>query len=144
MPLEGAVVPDRSNTNFAARAGDGGFTLMEALVALAVATAGLAAIGQLGYASASASRRAEARLDLISSARAALAMLPDRRASPNGVVTGAILRDRWRLATAPYAPAASGGPVDPGWTPQVMRLRVTDPSGGTIFLETVRLRRSGK
>ena len=121
---------------------DRGFTLLEALVALAIAAAGLAAIGQLGFSSLAAARRAEARLTLTSAARAALSALPDRRTSHDGFVTGELFHDKWRLAAAPYANVPAGGPVDPGWTPQSLSLRVIDPSGGSFVIDTVRLRRS--
>jgi general secretion pathway protein I len=118
-----------------------GFTLLESLVALAILTAGLAAIGQLGFSSLAAARRAEKRLELTSAARAALTALPDRRASRNGAASGQILNAQWRLDAAPFPYASAAGPIESGWTPQILELQVKDPAGGTLVVETVRLRR---
>ena len=118
-----------------------GFTLIEALVALAIMAAGLAAIGRLGYSSLAAARRAEIRLGLTSATRAALAALPDRRASRDGTSAGEILSDHWRLDARPYPYVAAGGPAASGWAPQALEISVGDPSGARIIVDTVRLRR---
>lgn len=124
-------------------AGDHGFTLLEALVALAVMAAGLAAIGQLTYSSLSAARRAETRLTLTSAARAAMTALPERQGIRNGTTTGQIFDDRWRLAAAPFTGVAAGGPATSGWAPQALQLTVSDAAGDTLVVETLRLRRLG-
>ena len=128
-------------TSLDSSAGARGFTLIEALVALALLAAGLAAIGRLGYGALAAARRAENRLELISAARAALTALPDRRASRDGVSSGQIFASRWRLAAAPFRDVASGGPADSGWIPQILELNVGDGAGGSLTVQTVRLRR---
>ena len=120
-----------------------GFTLIEALVALAIMAAGLAAIGRLGYSSLAAARRAEIRLGLTSATRAALTAPPDRRASRDGTSSGKIFNDRYRLDARPYASVAAGGPAASGWAPQALEITVSDPSGARIIVDTIRLRRIG-
>lgn len=122
---------------------DGGFTLIEALAALAIVAGGLGVIGQLVYSSLHTARRAEFRLELVSALRAALAALPDRRVSRNGSTSGRIFNDQWRLTARPFGAVRGDGPTHSGWTPQILTLQVIDPSGGSILVETVRLRRSG-
>jgi general secretion pathway protein I len=121
-----------------------GFTLLEALVALAVMAAALAAIGQLGYGALAAARRAQIRLELVSATRAALSALPDRAAARDGVTTGEIFRDRWRLVSNRLVEAATGGSTNSGWIPQILKLDVADGSGALVTVYTVRLRRGAQ
>jgi len=117
-----------------------GFTLIEALVALAVLSAGLAAIGQLGFQTVAAARRAETRLFLTATARKAYAALPEGSALGSGTLSGEIDGAAWRLQTSPFAFAAPGAPPNSAWTPQAVRLIVAGPTGGEIAVDTIRLR----
>ncbi len=123
--------------------GERGFTLLEALVALAVMAAGLAAIGRLGYSSLAAVQRAETRLALTSAARAALTALPERQSMRDGETKGTIFDDEWRLDAARYTGVAAGGPLKSAWVPQALKLSVSDARGNLLIVETVRLRRAG-
>lgn len=122
---------------------ESGFTLIEALVALAVVVAGLAAIGQLGFATVAAARRAETRLFLTASARKAFAALPARQSLGDAALSGEIDGASWRLQSAPFLFDAPGAPPHPQWTPQAVRLIVTGPGGGRVVVDTVRLRPTG-
>ena len=133
----------RLDANSRASASDHGFTLIEALVALAVLAAGLAAIGQLGFATVAAARRAETRLLLTATARRAFAALPDRAALGDGVHSGHIDGVDWRVQTSPFPFAAPGAPARTMWVPQAMRLIVSGPTGGQIVVDTIRLRPAG-
>jgi general secretion pathway protein I len=121
------------------RRGIAGFTLIEALVALAVMGAGLAAIGSLASSSLRASLYAERHLAEIETARKIIAGMPSREALPVGRLSGALDAHDWRINSALIgAPAAVG---DSLWTPQRIEVLVRSPSGAMLKIDTIRLRR---
>ena len=119
--------------------GIAGFTLLEALVALAVMGAGLSAVGSLASSSLHAGLYAERHLAEIETARKIIAGMPSREALPVGRLTGAIDAHDWRInSTLIGAPAAVG---DTLWTPQRIEVSVRSPSGAMLKIDTIRLRR---
>jgi len=126
-----------------ARDGENGYTLIEALAALAVTSAALAVIGQLGFTTVAAARRAETRLLLTAAARQAFAALPGTQVTGEGAWTGELHGAAWRLQYAPYQFTTLGAPPQPAWTPQALRVVVTGGSGAGIVVDTIRLRRTG-
>ena len=126
-----------------ARDGENGYTLIEALAALAVTSAALAVIGQLGFTTVAAARRAETRLLLTAAARQAFAALPGTQVTGEGAWTGELHGAAWRLQYAPYQFTTLGAPPQPAWTPQALRVVVTGGSGARIVVDTIRLRRTG-
>ena len=122
--------------------GIAGFTLLEALVALAVMGAGLSAVGALASSSLHAGLYAERHLAEIETARKIIAGMPSREALPVGRLTGAIDAHDWRIdSTLIGAPAAVG---DTLWTPQRIEVSVRSPSGAMLKIDTIRLRRQPK
>jgi general secretion pathway protein I len=116
-----------------------GFTLIEALAALAVMGAGLSAIGALASSSMHAGLYAERHLAQIETARKIIAGMPSREALPVGRLTGALDAHDWRIDSALIgAPAAVG---DSLWTPQRIEVSVQTPSGAILKIDTIRLRR---
>ena len=121
------------------RRGTAGFTLIEALAALAVMGAGLAAIGPLASSSLRAGLYAERHLAEIETARKIMAGMPSREALPVGRLTGALDAHDWRIdSTLIGAPALVGDAI---WTPQRIEVLVRSPSGAMLKIDTVRLRR---
>jgi general secretion pathway protein I len=119
-----------------------GFTLIEALAALAVMGAGLAAIGALANSSVRAGLYAERHLAEIETARRIIAGMPSRDALPVGRLTGALDAHDWRIdSTLIGAPAAAG---DTLWTPQRIEVSIQSPSGAILKIDTIRLRRQAK
>ena len=123
------------------RSGAAGFTLLEALVALAVMGAGLAAIGTLANSSLRVGLHTERHLAEIESARKIIAGMPARNALPYGRLTGSVDAHQWRIDSAPVSTTAASG--ETLWTPQSIALLVRSPYGATIEIDTIRLRRQG-
>jgi len=122
-----------------------GFTLIEALVALAVAAVSLAAIGLLMAGNIRGSGRIEQHLGLVETLRAVEAGLPDRASLSAGTLSGEMHDQAWSVDSAPFP----GDFVNPRaaqfWTPQTIVIKVQSPSGAALELETIKLgRRTGE
>jgi general secretion pathway protein I len=113
--------------------------LIEALVALAVVSAGIAAIGSLLFSSSRSELNAERHIALIAAAQKILAGLPDRNELADGQLDGVLDNHQWRVEAGPFVSAS--GRSAAGWEPQRIALRVRSPAGGLVDLETVRLRK---
>ena len=120
----------------------GGFTLIEALVALAVVAVALSAIGMLISANVRATRSLDQRLALIESTRAILAALPGRDALTPGDTSGQRADQRWRLDVMPFAADFVDPSAPSPWFPEAVVLRVESPTGEILRVDTVRLRRN--
>ncbi len=132
MPIE------RQSDGQSSRAG---FTLIEALVALAVATVSLAAIGLLVAGNIRGAGRIEQHLGLVETLRAVETGLPDRTGLSAGTLSGEMHDQTWSVDIAPFF----GGFVNPRaarfWIPQTIVIEVQSPSGAALQLETIRLAR---
>ena len=126
----------------ASREGDNeaGFTLVEALAALAVLAAGLAAIGALAASSLTLAGHAERHDAQIVAMREILTGLPKRNSLPYGRLTGSLLAHAWRIDATPAAGAYVANAPSP-WRPQAIALVVKSPSGSLIEIDTIRLRK---
>lgn len=119
--------------------GVAGFTLIEALAALAVMGAGLAAIGTLASTSLRAGLYTERHLAQIETARKVVAGMPSREALPVGSLTGVLDAHDWRIdSTLIGAPALVN---DTLWIPQRIEVSIRSPSGAVLKVDTIRLRR---
>jgi general secretion pathway protein I len=118
-----------------------GFTLIEALVALAVAAVSLAAIGLLVAGNIRGSGRIEQHLGLIETLRAVEAGLPDRTSLAAGTLSGEMHGQAWSVDIAPFP----GDFVNPRaarfWTPQTIVIKAQSPTGAALQLEAIRLAR---
>jgi general secretion pathway protein I len=112
---------------------------VEALAALAILMAGLAAIGALANASLRSTLTAEQHLAQVSTARKIIAGLPARNALPFGRLTGVLDGHPWRVDSAPIATTDLEQSAE--WMPQGVVLLVRSPSGSTMEVDTIRLHR---
>ncbi len=123
----------------AGRAGaEAGFTLIEALVAVAVTVICLTAIASLVAGNIRGAGRIARHLSLTATIRAVEAALPDRAAMES--LTGDMHGQAWSVDVAPF-PNDSVNPRAVQWTPQEIVITVQSPSGGQLQLETIRLTR---
>lgn len=118
-----------------------GFTIIEALVALALVAILLAAIAPLMAISHRGVRSVEQHVALVSAARTIENGLPNRDYLVPGSLTGDLAGDRWRVDVLPFAAGGIDGGEPSRWTPQTVVITVRAPSGATLKLNTVRLSR---
>ncbi|QRG06042.1 prepilin-type N-terminal cleavage/methylation domain-containing protein [Xanthobacter dioxanivorans] len=117
--------------------GRAGFTLIEVLVALAVAAACLGAIAQVSGTSARGSRALDAHVGLLQTARAVETGIPARGDLAVGRTDGEVAGHRWRMDVRPLD--VGDLPAGARWVPQTVLIRVRAPSGALVTIETVRL-----
>ena len=117
-----------------------GFTLIEALVALAIVAAVLSSIGAVIATSVKGTRSIDQRLALTGAAETLLAELPARDLLKPGRQSGQLGGHRWRIDVAPMdASLADDAPQNPRFAPLVVTMRLQAPDGPAIQFTTVRL-----
>jgi general secretion pathway protein I len=115
-----------------------GFTILEVLIAIAVVTISLTAIGTLTGVTTRGVRSLEQHVALVETARTVVSSLPPRTQLSSGEVTGELYGSRWRMGVSPFFGAPAMAPDSP-WMPATISIRVQSPSGAALNLETVRL-----
>jgi len=116
-----------------------GFTLIEALVALAIVAVALTSIGTLVASTARGVHWIDDRLARLETARALMTALPSRGQLVPGTSSGRIVDHPWRVDVLPFA--AENLSPQPGlqWVPQAVVVTVTTPSGAAMKINTIRL-----
>lgn len=118
--------------------GAAGFTLIEALVALAIIAVVLGTIGSVIAVTTKGTRSIDQRLALAGTAETLLADLPARRVLKSGRQTGQLAGSRWRVDIAPMS-VAGGNPDTDRFVPLAVNLRLQRADGSTIQVTTVKL-----
>ena len=116
----------------------GGFTLIEALVALAIVAIALSSIGALIAGTVRGTAVIEGKLNRLGVANAVMQSLPDRHQLAMGPVAAESDGHRWQVGTAPFA---TNTPLPSEWVPQRVVVTVESQSAGAIEISTVRLLR---
>jgi general secretion pathway protein I len=120
--------------------GVAGFTLIEALVALAIVAAVLGSIGTVIATTVKATRSIDQRLALAGAAETLLAALPARHLLKPGRQSGELAGHRWQINVSPMrVAAASDTPATQSFVPLAVELRLQAPGGPAIQVTTVRL-----
>ncbi len=118
--------------------GERGFTLIEALVALAIIAAVLSSIGAVIGTTVRGTRAIDQKLSLSGAAETVLASLPARTALQPGRQTGELAGHRWRIDIAPINATAADAPPS-RFVPMAINMRMQGPGGAQIQVTTVRL-----
>lgn len=118
--------------------GAAGFTLIEALVALAIIAIVLATIGSVIAVTTKGTRSIDQRLALAGTAETLLADLPVRGLLKPGRKSGQLAGSRWRLDIAPMN-VAGGNPATDRFVPLAVNLRLQRADGSAIQVTTVKL-----
>jgi general secretion pathway protein I len=126
------VLPSRKPT--------AGFTIIEALVALAIVAVSMVAIGALMGSTARGARQLEQHVALVQAAYNALWLsFPSRLPPSASTQSGETIEHSWRADLEPFAIDFGAPTGEVVWVPQKVMLRVRSNSGTIITLETVRL-----
>jgi len=120
-----------------------GFTLIEALVALAVIAVSLTAIGSVVAANVRGSIAVDQRLSLLETARSIIAGLPERAKLTLGDSSGELGGNRWRLDVLPFTADFVNFSRPTPWVPRALVIRVQSPDGEILRVDTVRLQHAG-
>ena len=118
--------------------GAAGFTLIEALVALAIIAIVLGTIGSVIATTVKGTRSIDQRLALAGTAETLLADLPARAVLKPGRQSGELAGSRWRLDVAPMN-VAGGNPATDRFVPLAINLRLQRADGSAIQVTTVKL-----
>lgn len=120
--------------------GTAGFTLIEALVALAIVAAVLSSIGAVIATTVKGTRSIDQRLALTGAAETLLAALPTRSLLKPGRQSGELAGHRWRIDVSPLSAAVTGeAPQTQRFVPLAVNMRLQSPGGPAIQMTTVRL-----
>jgi general secretion pathway protein I len=115
-----------------------GFTLIEALVALAIIAVVLGTIGSVIATTAKGTRSIDQRLALSGTAATLLADLPARGLLKPGRQSGELAGSRWRVDVTPMN-VAGGNPATDRFVPMAVNLRLQRADGAAIQITTVKL-----
>lgn len=115
-----------------------GFTIIEALVALALVSILLASISSLVANNAQGIRHLEQHVALIETARLIASSIPRAGEPLPRDLAGRLAGFAWQMRASPFRGESS---IVPGsrFIPTLIELRVRSPSGAILSLQTIRL-----
>ena len=123
----------------------GGFTLIEVLVALAIVSVSIVAIGAVVARNAASVRKLEQHVTLVTDIRLALATaLADRNRLQPGVIDQRSGSGSVTLQIRPLGGDWEQPAGRQGWLPEAVTMRVRTGSGVTADVQTVRLVRGAR
>jgi general secretion pathway protein I len=117
-----------------------GFTLIEALVALAIVAAVLGSIGAVIATTVKGTRGIDQRLALSGTAETLVAALPARSLLKPGRQSGELAGHRWRIDVSPMnVTVANDAPQTGRFVPLAVTMRLQAPGGPAMQVTTIRL-----
>lgn len=121
---------------------DAGFTIIEVLIALAVVAVSIMAIGSVMSTNSRGVQALENHLALMQTAQAVMATaIPARKDLVPGTLSGQLRDYRWQVDIGPVGAGWEPSDDRAQWIPELVKVRVRSPSGGTAELDTIRLMR---
>jgi general secretion pathway protein I len=129
-----------SGTASSKRQNESGFTLIEAVVAIALLAVMLAAIGSVVAASRKATLKIEEHVALLETARMVATVATERAAVEARDLGGEASGHSWRARITPLTVAVAPVEGSP-WIPRTVMVEVQSPSGAVFSLETIRLQK---
>jgi len=127
-----------SHRKTSGQTGESGFTMIEAVVALALVTVVLAAIGSLVATNVRGARKLEQHVALMETVRLIASSIPRGGERLPDDLAGELSGHRWQMRISPFAGGGSAV-AQSRFIPQLVELRVQSPSGAITSFETVRL-----
>ena len=119
---------------------EAGFTIIEVLVALALVAVSMVSIGSLMATNTRGVRSLERHVALMQAARAIMtAGIPPRAELRPGTSSGRTDDYRWTVEVEPLGGGWTVPNADVPWAPELVRVRVTSPTGAVSDIRTVRL-----
>jgi general secretion pathway protein I len=113
--------------------------LIEVVVALAVTSVLLAAIGGLMASNIRGTQRVDDHVGLVQALRAIEAELQNRAKLLPGIYSGKREGIDWLIEVTPYPAAKPASRRPPVWFPQRIVVKVRSPAGAILQTETIRL-----
>jgi general secretion pathway protein I len=119
---------------------DAGFTIIEVLIALAIISVSIVAIGSVMSTNTRGVRSLEQHVALMQTVRTVMATgIPPRAQLGAGTSSGQIDDYRWTIDVGSLGGDWTVPGADVAWIPELVRVRVRSPSGAVSELRTVRL-----
>ncbi len=119
---------------------DAGFTILEVLVALAIVSISIVAIGSLMAGNARGVRSLERHVELMQMARTLMTTgIPPRSQLRQGVLEGQRDGYHWTIEVTPLGGGWTVDSPDVSWIPELVRVRVKSAAGASSDIRTVRL-----
>ena len=119
---------------------EAGFTIIEVLVALALVAVSMVSIGSMMATNTRGVRSLERHVALMQAARAIMtAGIPPRAELRPGTSSGRTDDYRWTVEVEPLGGGWTVPNADVPWAPELVRVRVTSPTGAVSDIRTVRL-----
>jgi general secretion pathway protein I len=117
-----------------------GFTIIEVLIALAIVSISIVAIGSVMSTNARGVRLLEQHVTMMQVARTVMTTgIPPRAELGPGALSGQIDDYQWKIDVEPLGGDWAVSGADVAWIPELVRVRVRSPSGSVSDLRTVRL-----
>jgi general secretion pathway protein I len=123
---------------------DAGFTLVEVLVALAVISIGLLAIGSVVASTMRGTQAIDSHVMMVEAIRSIITALPERSQLMDGSFSGENSEYKWRVDVRPFVGAVGQSNQASPWVPQRLLIRLQSAAGSVLEVETIRLRPRGR